>query len=177
MNCHKYSIPNIGQVKAAPIKGISPRRGNTIRWCTSNLTKSWLPLLMILSALVSDRASTQQLTHALISPLPKVTNLVHIKNDFRQTFVLPQIDKVLERFQFNLNQQDLKIANNQHAFNKKDPLSLLNFACITQDWFNATDLGRNNVGEHALFIDLVDHAMLSSKLADMGVSRCIWEWT
>jgi len=119
VNCRQSSTPNIGQVKAAPVKGIKPRRGRTIRWHTSNLTKSWLPLFMILSALVSDRASTQQLAHALISPLPKVTNLVHIKNDFGQTFVLPQIDKVLESFQFNLNQQDLKITNNQHAFNKK----------------------------------------------------------
>jgi hypothetical protein len=54
--------------------------------------------------------------HALISPVPKVQPLRDINNDFRQISVLPQLAKILEKIPLQLNIEDLKIKNNQHAF-------------------------------------------------------------
>ena len=114
--------------------------------------------------------------HALVSPVPKVKNPVDIANDFRQISVLPQIAKVLERFQLNLNKDDLKITNNQHAFTQGRS-SVTTLACVTQDWYNATDLGSKFASVHTAFVnfrkvfDLVNHATSLTKLATMGVSR------
>ena len=114
--------------------------------------------------------------------MPKVKNPVDIANDFRQISVLAQIAKVLERFQLNLNKDDLRITNNQHAFTQgRSTVTAL--ACVTQDWYNATDLGSKFDGVHTVFVDfrkafgLVDHATLLTKLTAMGVSRSVWKWS
>ena len=134
---------------------------------------------------VFSNASTLHCTtwkHALVSPVPKVKNPVDIANNFRQISVLPQIAKVLEKFQLNLNKDNLRITNNQHAFTP-DRSTVTALACVTQDWYNATDLGSKVYGVHAVFVDfrkafyLVDHVTLLTKLAAMGVSRSFWKWT
>ena len=95
---------------------------------------------------------------------------------------LPQITKVLERFQLNLNKDDLRITNNQHAFTQgRSTVTAL--ACVTQEWYNATDLGSKFDGVHTALedfrkaFDLVDHATLLTKLAATEVSPLIWKWT
>ena len=99
----------------------------------------------------------------------------------RQISILPQMAKVLEKLQLNLNSTDLKIHNSQHAFtNDRSTVSAL--ASISQNWFNATDNLRDKNGVHALFIefrkafDLVDHGILLRKLAEMNVTKGFWLW-
>ena len=89
----------------------------------------------------------------------------------RQTYpvVLPQVAKLLERFQLDLNKHELEIADNQHAF--------LRDRSTTQAWFYATDLGCETGGVHIVFVDfrkvfdLIDHAILLTKLAASSVNR------
>jgi hypothetical protein len=56
--------------------------------------------------------------HVLISPVPQVNNPEDLSTDFRQISILPQVAKVLEKIQLKLNQADLKIKANQHAFTR-----------------------------------------------------------
>ena len=104
------------------------------------------------------------------------------KNDFWQISVLPQIAKVIEKIQLELNSSDLKIKDNLHAFAKnRSTVSAL--ISMTQNWFDVTDnsnTGRNGV--HIMFVDfqkafdLVDHRILLIKLAEMNVSNAFWSW-
>ena len=56
-------------------------------------------------------------------------------------------------------------------------------ASITQDWYNATDSGSVYNGVHVVFIDfrkafdLVDHGVLLTKLAGMGITKSFLKWT
>ena len=56
-------------------------------------------------------------------------------------------------------------------------------ASITQDWYNATDSGSLYNGVHVVFVDfrkafdLVDHGVLLTKLAGMGITKSFWKWT
>ena len=106
-----------------------------------------------------------------------------IENDFRQISVLPQLSKVLEKIQLQLNSQDLKFKDNQHAF-LSDRSTVSALISTSQKWFDATDnskLGRK--GTHAIFLDfrkafdLVDHVILLYKLASMNVTKSFWLWT
>ena len=120
--------------------------------------------------------------HALISPVPKVQPPRDINNDFRQISVLPQLAKILEKIQLQLNIEDLKIKNNQHAFTQhRSTVSAL--ISTTQTWFNATDCSNTGkMGVHAVFIDfrkafdLVDHNILLNKLALMNINKPFWLW-
>ena len=114
--------------------------------------------------------------HALICPVLKVNNPEDLSTDFRQISILPQVAKVLEKIQLKLNQADLKIKANQHAFTRgRSTVSTL--ISMTQDWSDATDKGSPYDGVHALFIDfrkafdLVDHEILLTKLGSMGVNK------
>ncbi|CAB4019987.1 Hypothetical predicted protein [Paramuricea clavata] len=121
--------------------------------------------------------------HAIISPIPKIRPLTDLDNDFRQVSVLPQLAKVIEKLQLQLNKSSFKIKTNQHAFTSgHSTVSAL--TSISQNWFDSTDnssTGRQGV--HALFVDfrkafdLVDHKFLLDKLADMNVTRSFWLWT
>ena len=117
----------------------------------------------------------------MISPVPKVNNPEDLSTDFRQISILPQVAKVLEKIQLKLNQADLKIKTNQHAFTRgRSTVSAL--TSMTQDWYDATDKGSPYDGVHALFIDfrkafdLVDHEILLTKLGSMGVNKSFWLW-
>ncbi len=114
--------------------------------------------------------------HALISPIPKVNNPEDLSTDFTQISILLQVAKVLEKIQLKLNQADLKIKTNQHAFTRgRSTVSAL--TGMTQDWYDATDKGNPYDGVHALFIDfrkafdLVDHEILLTKLGSMRVNK------
>ena len=56
-------------------------------------------------------------------------------------------------------------------------------ASITQDWYNATDSGSLYNGVHVVYVDfrkafdLVDHGVLLTKLAGMGITKSFWKWT
>ena len=51
------------------------------------------------------------------------------------------------------------------------------------DWYNATDSGSLYNGVHVVFVDfrkafdLVDHGVLLTKLAGMGITTNFWKWT
>lgn len=129
VDCRQSFIPNIGQVKAA-LKRFNSRKATgpdgVPAWLLKQFNEELAPVVHDITC-TSIRQSKYPTAYkyALISPVPKVTNPVDINNDFRQISALPQIAKVLERFQLNLNKQDLKISNNQHAFSKKGPPSPL----------------------------------------------------
>ena len=101
---------------------------------------------------------------------------MNINNDFRQISVLPQVAKVLERIQLKLNPKDLSVNASQHAFTA-DRSTMTALASITQDWYNATDSGSLYNGMHVVFVDfrkaldLVDHGVLLTKLAGMGITN------
>ena len=70
---------------------------------------------------------------------------------YSQVFILPQMAKILEKLQLQLNDPDLKVKNNQHAFilGRSTVFALIS---ITQKWYDATDnslSGRKGV--HAVF--------------------------
>ena len=105
-----------------------------------------------------------------------------IDTDFRQISVLPQLAKILEKIQLNLNLKDLKIKNNQRAFTQhRSTVSAL--ISTTQTWFDATDCSKTGKkGVHVVFIDfhkafdLVDHNTLLNKLAAMNINKHFWLW-
>ncbi|CAB3997356.1 Retrovirus-related Pol poly from transposon TNT 1-94 [Paramuricea clavata] len=90
--------------------------------------------------------------------------------------------KVHQSMKLQLNIEDLKIKNNQHAFTQhRSTVSAL--ISTTQTWFNATDCSKTGkMGVHAAFIDfrkafdLVDHNILLNKLAAMNINKPFWLW-
>ena len=115
------------------------------------------------------------------SKMPKVANPTDMNTDFRQISVLPQMAKFLEKIQLKLNRKDLQIKESQHAFTEgRSTVTAL--TSVTQDWYNATYKGNTYEGVHAVFVDfsrafdLVDHAILLTKLAGMGVNKSFWKW-
>jgi hypothetical protein len=119
---------------------------------------------------------------ALISPVPKITSPKNIETDFRQISVLPQLAKVLEKIQLQLNCADLTLKENQHPFLKgRSTISAL--IEISQKWFDETEnTAHGRKGIHAIFIDfskafeMVDHRILLSKLASMNLNKSFWLW-
>ena len=97
--------------------------------------------------------------------MPKVSNPVDINNDFRQISVLPQVAKLLERFQLDLNKHELEIADNEHAF-LRDRSTVTALVCTTQYWFNATDLGCKTEGVHIVFVVFRKALEMDSELLD-----------
>ncbi len=84
------------------------------------------------------KISLKRLKHALITPIAKVPNSCDIENDFHQVSILPQMDKILEKLQLQLNGPDVKVKNNQHAFiQERSNVSAL--ISITQKCYDATD--------------------------------------
>ena len=75
----------------------------------------------------------RQLNQFTFLPLPVKSSLDDkFLSDFRQFSVLSQVAKVLERIQLKLNQADLKMDANQHAFmSRKSTVTAL--TSITQD--------------------------------------------
>ena len=99
-----------------------------------------------------------------------------INNDFRQTSVLPQLAKILEKLQLKLNIHGLEIKNNQHAFAiGRSTVSAL--ISIMENWYDVTDNSKlGGKGVHTMFLDfrqafdLVDHKILLTKLAEINIS-------
>ena len=178
-------IPNIGQVKSI-LKHLNPRKATGVdgvpAWFLKRFHEELAPIVhdIICASIVQCKYPTGY-KHALISPVPKVNNPTDINNDFRQISVLPQIAKVLEKIQLMLNRNDLKIQASQHAFTENRS-TVTALATATQDWYNATDMGSLYDGIHVVFVDfrkafdLVDHAILLTKLAEMGVNKSFWKW-
>ena len=96
--------------------------------------------------------------------------------------MLPQLAKVIEKLQIQLNISDLNIKNNQHAFTR-DRSTVSALISTTQSWYNATDNSQSGrKGVHVIFIDfrkafdLVNHNILLEILASMNVSKSFWLW-
>ena len=92
------------------------------------------------------------------------------------------VGKSVRKLQLSLHSQDLTPRYNQHAFTQnRSTVSAL--ACISQNWFNATDNSPNGrTGVHALFLDfrkafdLVDRGILLRKLAGLRINNSFWLW-
>ena len=178
-------LPSIGQVKAI-MKHLNGRKATGCdevpAWLLKSFHEEIAPALHdIICASIQQCKYPTAYKHALISPVPKVSNPADINNDFRQISVLPQAAKVLEKIQLMLNKRNMKIDATQHAFQEKRS-TVTALTSITQDWFNATEPTSPFCGVHALFLDfrkafdLVDHAILLEKLATMNISRSFWNW-
>ena len=96
--------------------------------------------------------------------------------------MLPQLAKVTEKLQIQLNISDLNIKNNQHAFTR-DRSTVSALISTTQSWYNATDDSQSGrKGVHVIFIDfrkafdLVSHNISLEKLASMNVNKSFWLW-
>ena len=101
---------------------------------------------------------------------------IHIKNDFRKISILPQMAKITEKIQLQLNGSDLQVKNNQHAFIQgRSTVSAL--ISITQKWYDATDnslSGRKGVhADDCTEAQLVEEGMSSSMQVAID---CICKW-
>ncbi len=182
---HEPLLPSIGQVKTI-LKFLNPKKATGVdgvpAWVLKRFHEELAPSIHeIICASILQCKYPSPYKHALISPVPKVNNPEDLSSDFRQISILPQVAKVLEKIQLKLNQADLKIKTNQHAFTRgRSTVSAL--TSMTQDWYDATDKGSPYDGVHALFIDfrkafdLVDHEILLTKLGSMGVNKSFWLW-
>ncbi|CAB4037422.1 Hypothetical predicted protein [Paramuricea clavata] len=117
---NKPPLPSIGQVKAV-LKHLNPRKATGIdkvpAWMLKQYHEDLAPVVYdIVCCSISQCCYPSLSKHALISPVPKVQPPRDINNDFRQISVLPHLAKILEKIQLQLNIEDLKIKNNQHAF-------------------------------------------------------------
>ena len=183
---NKPPLPSIGQVKSV-LKHLNPRKAtgidNVPAWMLKQCHEDLAPVVYdIVCCSISQCCYPSLYKHALISPVPKVQPPRDINNDFRQISVLPHLAKILEKIQLQLNIEDLKIKNNQHAFTQhRSTVSAL--ISTIQTWFNATDCSKTGkMGVHAAFIDfrkafdLVDHNILLNKLAAMNINKPFWLW-
>ncbi len=159
---HQPLLPSIGQVKTI-LKFLNPKKATGVdgvpAWVLKRFHEELAPNIHeIICASILRCKYPSPYKHALISPFPKVNNPEDLSTDFRQISILSQVAKVLEKIQLKLNQADLKIKTNQHAFTRgRSTVSAL--TSMTQDWYDASPYD----GVHALFIDfrkafdLVDH--------------------
>ena len=118
----------------------------------------------------------------MVYPVAKVRNPSDAENDFRQISVLPQLAKVIEKLQIQLNISDLNIKNNQHAFTR-DRSTVSTLISTTQNCYNATNNSQSGrKGVHVIFMDfreafdLVNYNILLEKLASMNISKSFWLW-
>ena len=112
--------PSIVQVKSH-LKHLNPRKAtdNIPTWILKHFSEDLAPVIHdIITCSISQCRYPNLYKHALITPLPKVTNPYDIENDFRQISILPQMAKIIEKIQLQLNGPDLKVKNNQHAFTR-----------------------------------------------------------
>ena len=159
--------PSIGQVKSH-LNHFNPRKATGVddipAWILKHFSEDLAPVIhdIIICSISQCRYPTLY-KHALITPVPKVTNPCDIENDFRQISILPQMAKIIEKIQLQLNGPDLKVKNSQHAFTR-GRFTVSPLISITQKWYDATDnslSGRKGV--HAIFrdfrkpFDLVNH--------------------
>jgi hypothetical protein len=73
---------------------------------------------IITSSIIQCKYPCTLYKQALITPVPKTTPPKNIETDIGQISVLPQLAKVLEKIQLQLNCADLTLKDNQHAFLK-----------------------------------------------------------
>jgi hypothetical protein len=150
-------LPSIGQVKTV-LKHLNPRKAtgsdNIPVWCLKRYAEELSPVVhdIVVASIVQCKYPTSY-KHAIISPIPKIRPPTDLDSDFRQVSVLPQLAKVIEKLQLQLNKSSFKIKTNQHAFTSgHSTVSAL--TSISQNWFDSTDnssTGRHGV--HALFVD------------------------
>ncbi len=147
-------LPSIGQVKAV-LKHLNPRKATGI-----DKVPAWL--------LKKYHEDVAPVVHDIVC-----CSISHCH--------YPSLYKH-EKIQLQLNIEDLKIKNNQHAFTQhRSTVSAL--ISTTQTWFNATDCSNTGkMGVHAVFIDfrkafdLVDHNIILNKLALMNINKPFWLW-
>ena len=149
--------PPIGQVKNH-LNHLNPRKATGVddipAWILKHFSEDLAPVIhdIIICSISQCRYPTLY-KHALITPVPKVTNPCDIENDFRQISILPQMTKIMEKIQLQLNGPDLKVKYSQHAFTQgRSTVSTL--ISITQKRHDATEnsfSGRKGV--HAIFLD------------------------
>ena len=123
-------VPSVGQVKAT-LKHLNARKATGSDKIPAWFLKRFCEQLAtvvhdIISSSILQHKYPSSYKHALVTPIPKVLPPTDIENDFRQISILPQMAKVLEKLQLNLNSTDLKIHNSQHAFtNDRSTVSAL----------------------------------------------------
>ena len=110
-------IQTVRQVKAT-LEHLKPKKetgaDKILAWLLKRFFKKLAPCCTcIMFANIVQCKYPELYRHALISPVPKVYPPNDIDNDFRQISVLPQLDKVLEKFQLTLNRHNLKISYNR----------------------------------------------------------------
>ena len=113
-------LPSIGQVKAI-MKHLNVRKATRCdevpAWLLKSFHEEIAPALHdIICASIQQCKYPTAYKHALISPVPKVSNPTDINNHFRQISVLPQAAKVLEKIQLMLNKSNMKIDATLRAF-------------------------------------------------------------
>ena len=117
-----HPIPSVGQVKKA-INALKVKKVTGIdgipAWFLKQYSEDLAPVAhnIITSSIIQCKYPTLY-KQALITPVPKITPPKNIETDFRQISVLPQLAKVLEKIQLQLNCADLTLKDNQHALGR-----------------------------------------------------------
>ena len=179
-------LPAVGQVKST-LKHLNPKKATDAdgipAWLLQHFNEELaLVVRNIICATIVQCKYPKPYKHSLICPVSKVNPPKDIDNDFRQISVLPQLAKVLKKLQLSPCRKDSTPRYNQHAFTQnRSTVSAL--ACISQNWFNATDNSPNGcMGVQALFLDfqkafdLIDHGILLRKLAELRINKSFWLW-
>ena len=123
-------VPSVGQVKAT-LRHLNSRKATGSdkipAWFLKRFCEELATVVHdIISSSILQHKYPSSYKHALVTPIPKVLPPTDIENDFLQISILPQMAKVLEKLQLNLNSTDLKIHNSQHAFtNDRSTVSAL----------------------------------------------------
>ena len=103
------------------LKHLNPRKAtgsdNIPAWCLKRYAEELAPVVhdIVVASIVQCKYPTSY-KHAIISPIPKIRPPTDLDSDFRQVSVLPQLAKVIEKLQLQLNKSSFKIKTNQHAF-------------------------------------------------------------
>ena len=110
-------LPSIGQVKTV-LRHLNPRKAtgsnNIPAWCLKRYAEELSPVVydIVVASIVQCKYPTSY-RHAIISPIPKICPPTDLDNDFRQVSVLPQLEKVIEKLQLQINKSSFKIKTNQ----------------------------------------------------------------
>ncbi|CAB4037001.1 Hypothetical predicted protein [Paramuricea clavata] len=135
-------IPSIGQVKKA-LNALKAKEAIGIdgipAWFLKQYSEDLAPVAhnITTSSIIQCKYPTLY-KQALITPVLKITPPKNIETDFRQISLLPQLAKVLEKIQLQLNCADLTLKDNQHAFLKgRSTISAL--IEISQKWLDETE--------------------------------------